>query len=107
MSVNDSPENTQSNRKRLRAVVVKALRGSPLASPDAVVDMILAERDSLRETIAAEILEPLIDRYEGGLNNDQMETLVWVVRHFVRAPDGEIVLDKPPPNARKRGLRSI
>lgn len=105
MSVKDPPENSPANRKRIRAVVDRAVRRGVTA--EALVDIILAERAALRETIATEILEPLIDRYEDGLNNDQMETLVWVVRHFVKTPSGEIVLDKPPPNARRRGLRVI
>lgn len=105
MKAKDSPENLAANRKRVRAAVEKALRKEDRA--DTLTDLVLTERIALRENIAAEILEPLIDRYEDGLNNDQMDTLVWVVRHFVKNPDGEIVLDKPPPNTRQRGLRVI
>lgn len=86
---------------------MKFLRAHPTPTPEALVQFLSDERAALRETIAAEILEPLIDRYDEGLNNDQMETLVWVVRHFVKGPDGEITLDKPPPNARKAGLRVV
>lgn len=105
MSAKDTPENLLANRKRIRAAVEKALRTTDPTT--ALTGVVLAERVALRETIASEILEPLIDRYEDGLNNDQMDTLVWVVRHFIKTPSGEIVLDKPPPNARKQGLRVV
>ena len=114
MKTPDSPEHAPENRKRLRGAVERALaRADKEPGPERqtqvnqLVELVLSERVSLRETIAGEILEPLIDRYDEGLNNDQMETLVWVVRHFVRGPDGEITLDKPPPNARKAGLRVV
>lgn len=100
------PESTPANRKRLRAQVDAAFRGQPY-DPDFIVDFLISQRLSLRETIAGEIMEPLIDRYDDGLNNDQMETLVWVVRHFTKDPAGEIVLTAPPPNARKHGLRVV
>lgn len=106
MNDKDNPENSPANRKRLRAVVMKAFRGRPV-DPDFVVDLLVQQRSEVRETIAGEILEPLIDRYDEGLNNDQTETLVWVVRHFVRDTNGDIILTKPPPNARKAGLRVI
>jgi hypothetical protein len=106
MSVKDSPENSPIQRRALRTRLSKAFRDRVL-DLDVVADVIVAERAALRETIAGEILEPLIDRYDEGLNNDQMETLVWVVRHFVRDTNGDIILTKPPPNARKAGLRAI
>lgn len=74
---------------------------------DEVTDFVVAERVALRKLVVERIIGPLINRYEPGLSNEQLDTLAWVVEYHVLLDDGTVDLAYPPPGARRPGLRSV
>jgi hypothetical protein len=97
MSDKQNPEDFEANRERLRTRLVDE---DPL-------DVIVDELITLRKRIAEDIVGQMINRYEPGLSNEQLETLAWIIEYHQIAEDGGIDLAYPPPGARRSGLRSI
>jgi hypothetical protein len=106
MSDKQNPEDFEVNRERLRDRV-RAVSITSTAMENELVDVIVDELVTLRKRIADDIVGRVINRYEPGLSNEQLETLAWVIEYHVVAPDGSVDLAYPPPGARRGGLRSI
>jgi hypothetical protein len=99
-------ENKARIRKEIQAVVSDRantmLTNTPLI--DDLVEVVVAECTELRERIAERIIDPLIGRYEDGLDNDRLEILKHVILSHYEDSIGSIELLDPP---KRGGLQSI
>ena len=106
MSVKKNPEDFEKNRDRIRAAV-RARAITTTAMENNLVDFVVEELVALRKRIADDIVGQVINRYEPGLSNEQLETLAWVIEYHFVDDTGSIELAYPPPGAARPGLRSL
>lgn len=93
MTPHNSPENFAENRLRISREFKSA--GVPAKLINDCVDIAVAECLELRDRIANRIIGQLIDR-GGGLTEEQLEKLAYIVEYHFCDAEGSVEVVEPP-----------